>query len=57
MITLIPKVDVWPYSEITMEEVGNALKKMGRAKTVRPNTIEVWKCLYEIRWLIGLFNV
>lgn len=50
-----------PSSEITMQVVGNALKKMGRAKAVKPNNIpiEVWKYLGEdkIQWLTGLFNV
>ena len=44
-----------------MEKVGNAFKKIGRAKTVGTDNIpiEVWKCLGEdkIRWLTSLFNV
>ena len=33
-------------SDVTLEEVGKALKKMGRAKAVGPDNIhfEVWKC-------------
>ena len=48
-------------SDITIEEVGEALKKMGRTKAVGPNNIqiEVWRGLGEerIRWLTNLFNV
>ena len=47
-------------SDITTEEVGQALKKMGRTKTVWQDNIpiEVWRGLGEegIRWLTNLFN-
>ncbi|XP_076937390.1 uncharacterized protein LOC143604986 [Bidens hawaiensis] len=45
---------------ITQEEVRNALRRMGKAKTVGPDNIpiEVWKCLGEegVLWLTTLFN-
>ena len=48
-------------SDITTEEVEEALKKMGRIKAVGPDNIpiEVWRGLGEedIRWLTNLFNI
>ena len=47
--------------DITTEEVGEALKKVGRTKAVGPDNIpiEVWRSLGEegIRWLTNLFNI
>ena len=54
-------LDHEPIRDITTEEVGEALKKMGRTKVVRPDniSIEVWRSLGEegIWWLTHLFNV
>ncbi|KAK9069565.1 hypothetical protein SSX86_011469 [Deinandra increscens subsp. villosa] len=51
----------WCYCKrITTEEVGRALRKMGRAKAVGPDNIpiEVWTCLAGegVTWLMTLFN-